>query len=164
MWRHKFIKSNMIRNVVQRNTVALSDILLSVTHVWVQLFCLNNFCNEMREDRNFPMESKNEFSFFHSQQQNYAWVFIYFPRFYPNEYSRQILMKVSLIKLHENPSSSNQVVPCRQMDLMKPIVTFRNHAKAPEKSFTSHSRSNLYGSSRRIHKVRIYVTLKYTDR
>jgi hypothetical protein len=61
-------------------------------------------------------------------------------------------------------SSSSQVVPCEQMDMMKIIVTFRNHAKAPEKSFTSHSRSNQYGPSRRIHKARVYVTLMYTDR
>jgi len=110
------------------------------------------------------MENKNEFHFFHSQQQKYAWAFMYFFGFYPNESSRQISMQVFVIKLDENPSRSSQVVPCWQMDMMKLIVTFRNYAKAPEKSFTSHSRSNQYGPSRRIHKVRVYVTLMYTDR
>jgi hypothetical protein len=73
-------------------------------------------------------------------------------------------MQVSIIKLHENTSNSNQVVPCWQMNTMKLIVTFRNYAKAPEKSFTSHSRGKQYGPSRRIHKVGVYVTLMYTDR
>jgi hypothetical protein len=73
-------------------------------------------------------------------------------------------MQVSIIKLYEYPSSSNQDVPCWQMNMMKLIVTFRNYAKAPEKSFTSHARGNQYGPSRRIHKVGVYVTLMYTDR
>ena len=48
------------------------------------------------------------------------------------EFWRQILEKCSNIKCHENLSSGSQVVPCRQTDVMKVIVTFRNFANVPK--------------------------------
>jgi hypothetical protein len=58
---------------VQRNTVALSDILLSVTHVSVQPFCSNDFSNETREKyKKFRLGKQKLVLFFYSQQQKYA--------------------------------------------------------------------------------------------
>jgi len=103
-----------------------------------------------------PWKAKTS-SFFTVNNKNVHGSSCIFFRFYPNESSGQISMQVFIIKLDENPSSSNQTVQCWQMDMLKLIATFRNYAKALENSFTSHSRSNQYGSSRRIHRVRAYV-------
>ena len=89
---------------------------------------------------------------------------MYVSLFYPNESSRQILMNVPIIKFHENPYGDSQVVPRWRMDMMKLIVAFCNYVKAPKMSFTSRPRSNQYSPSRKIHKVRVYVTLMYTDK
>jgi len=52
------------------------------------------------------------------------------------DFTRQIFEKYSNIKYHENPSSGSRVVPSgrryRWTDLKKPIVDFRNSAKAPK--------------------------------
>ena len=54
------------------------------------------------------------------------------------EFSLQIFEKYSSIKLHENLSSENRVVPCgrtdghRQIDKTKLIVAFRNFTKPPK--------------------------------
>jgi len=56
------------------------------------------------------------------------------------DFSRHIFEKYSNVKYYENPSSGSRVVPCGQMDeridgqtdMTKPIVAFRNFAKAPE--------------------------------
>ena len=54
------------------------------------------------------------------------------------EISRQICIKNSNIKLHENPSSGNQAVPRGQTngrtDKTKILVVFRSFAKAPIKN------------------------------
>jgi len=47
------------------------------------------------------------------------------------EFSRQIFGKYSNLKFHENLSSRRQVVPCRQIDMMKLRVAFHNFAHAP---------------------------------
>jgi hypothetical protein len=44
--------------------------------------------------------------------------------------SRQIFIKVSNIKLHENPSSGNRADRCEQMGMTKLIGTFRDYANA----------------------------------
>ena len=55
------------------------------------------------------------------------------------EFSGQILEKYSNIKFHENPSSGNRVVPCKQTgggrtDVTKLVVAFTNFANAPNRS------------------------------
>jgi hypothetical protein len=53
------------------------------------------------------------------------------------EFSGQIFEKVSNMKFYQNPSIGNRVVPCRQTDMTKLIVAFRNFANAPKKRFSS---------------------------
>ena len=48
------------------------------------------------------------------------------------EFSQQIFQKSSNIKVHQNPSSGSQVVPCGQTDMMKLIVACRNFANLPK--------------------------------
>jgi hypothetical protein len=48
------------------------------------------------------------------------------------EFSRQFFEKSKNIIFHENPSSGSRVVPCRQTDMTKLIVVFRNFANAPK--------------------------------
>ena len=50
------------------------------------------------------------------------------------EFSRLIYEKDSNTKFHENPSCGSRVVPCRQANMMKLIVIFRNFANAPKNS------------------------------
>jgi hypothetical protein len=40
-----------------------------------------------------------------------------------------VFQKYTNIKFHKNPSSGSRVVPCRQTEMMKLIVVFRNFAK-----------------------------------
>ena len=47
------------------------------------------------------------------------------------EFSRQLFEKSSVIKFHQIPSSGSRVVLCRQADITKPIVAFRNFVNAP---------------------------------
>ena len=47
------------------------------------------------------------------------------------EFSPLIFEKCSNIELHQNPSSWSRVVECRQTDMSKLIVAFRNFAYAP---------------------------------
>jgi len=57
-----------------------------------------------------------------------------------HEFSRQVFKKYSHTKFHENSSSGNQVIPCRQTDgqpdtwkdMTKLTVTFCNSAIAPK--------------------------------
>ena len=49
------------------------------------------------------------------------------------EFSRQIFEKYSNIKFHGNPFSETRVVQCRQTDVTKLTVAFRNFAKTPKK-------------------------------
>ena len=44
-------------------------------------------------------------------------------------------LKNSNIKFHENLSSGSRVVPCRQTDMTKLIVTFHNFANAPKNEY-----------------------------
>ena len=56
-------------------------------------------------------------------------------------FSRQILVKSSNIKFHENPSSGSRVVPSGQTDgrtdMTTVIVAFRNSGNAPIKGVNS---------------------------
>ena len=51
-------------------------------------------------------------------------------------FSRQIFVKYSNIKFHENPSSMGRIVLCEQADgqtdMMRLIDAFHNFANAPE--------------------------------
>ena len=52
------------------------------------------------------------------------------------EFSRQILEKLSNIKLHENPSSGSQSFHAdRRKDMTKLIAYFRSFAKAAKNSY-----------------------------
>ena len=63
---------------------------------------------------------------------------IFFPDFNQSEFSRQISINVSIIRLRENPSSGSRISACgqadRRADMTKLIVAFRNCANAPKKS------------------------------
>jgi hypothetical protein len=48
------------------------------------------------------------------------------------EFSRQIFEKFSHIKFDENPLNGSRAFPCGQTDMTKPIVAFRDFAKAPK--------------------------------
>jgi len=47
----------------------------------------------------------------------------------------EIFVEFSNIKFHENPFSGNQVVPCRQTDTTKLMVTYHNFEKVPNNQF-----------------------------
>jgi hypothetical protein len=46
----------------------------------------------------------------------------------------------SNFRYHENPSSEGRVFPCRQRDMTKLIVAFRNSANAPKKNSVARSK------------------------
>jgi hypothetical protein len=54
------------------------------------------------------------------------------------KFSPQIFEKSSNIKIHENPASRSQVVPCGQTDMMKLTVAFRKFANVPKNRKNSH--------------------------
>jgi len=47
----------------------------------------------------------------------------------------QMFDKYSNIKFHENTSSESRVFPCRQTDMTKLLVAYRNFANAPKNHF-----------------------------
>jgi hypothetical protein len=60
----------------------------------------------------------------------YIGLHVKYPLFKKLEFCRQIFVKSSNIKFHENPSSGSRDVPRGRTDMTKLIVTFRNFANA----------------------------------